>query len=95
MRGQPFLLPTGHQVLQYIHELWRQEVTTGVREAAQVQRMKKFTNFIGEGIGEAFLFEIRRVAGPTDFWRVCEHYLAHDRPMALPAAETQGHGRLP
>jgi len=95
LRGQPFLLPTGHQVLQYIHELWRQEVTTGVREAAQVQRMKKFTNFIGEGIGEAFLFEIRRVASPTDFWRVCEHYLAHDRPMALPAAETQGHGRLP
>ena len=60
-------------------------------ESAQVQRMKKFTNFIGEGIGEKFLHDIRRVAATADFWRVCEEFLNHDQPMPLepvPAAET-------
>jgi tRNA-dihydrouridine synthase len=92
LRGQPVVRPTGRQILQYVQELWRQEITPGVRESAQVQRMKKFTNFIGEGIGEAFLFAIRRAATAADFWRVCESFLAHDQPMALlpvPAATTR------
>jgi tRNA-dihydrouridine synthase B len=54
-------LPTGRDVLAYIRELWDNEITPGVRESAQVQRMKKFMNFIGEGIGEKFLHDIRRV----------------------------------
>ncbi len=41
-----------HEVLNYLHPLWEHEITPGVRELSQVQRMKKFTNFIGEGIGE-------------------------------------------
>ena len=45
--------------------------------------MKKFMNFIGEGVGEKFLFEIRRVTATADFFRVCEHFLDHDRPMPL------------
>jgi tRNA-dihydrouridine synthase B len=45
-------LPTGRDVLAYIRELWENEITPGVRESAQVQRMKKFMNFIGEGVGE-------------------------------------------
>jgi ribosome-binding ATPase YchF (GTP1/OBG family) len=45
--------------------------------------MKKFTNFIGEGIGPKFLHDIRRVATTVDFWRVCEEHLNHDAPMPL------------
>jgi tRNA-dihydrouridine synthase B len=75
--------PTGRDVLNYVHELWDNEITPGVPESAQVQRMKKFTNFIGEGIGENFLFEIRRVTTTADFWRVCENFLGHDEPMRL------------
>jgi tRNA-dihydrouridine synthase B len=63
----------------------------GVPESAQVQRMKKFMNFIGEGVGGQFLFKIRRVATTADFFRVCEEFLNHDQPMSLepvPAAET-------
>ena len=45
--------------------------------------MKKFTNFIGEGIGEKFLHDIRRVATTAEFWRVCEEFLDHDEPMSL------------
>jgi tRNA-dihydrouridine synthase B len=88
LRGERIKPPVGHAVLAYICELWEHEITPGVKEAAQVQRMKKFMNFIGEGVGEKFLFEIRRVATTTEFFRVCEAFLNHDQPMPLepPAA---------
>ena len=88
--GEKIKLPTGRDVLAYIRELWDNEITPEVKEAAQVQRMKKFMNFIGEGIGEKFLFEIRR-ATTTDFFRVCECHLDHDQPLKLepsPVSET-------
>jgi tRNA-dihydrouridine synthase len=92
LRGEPFPRPTGRDVLAYLRELWQHEITPGVRESAQVQRMKKFTNFIGEGVGTGFLFEIRRVATTADFWRVAETYLDHDQPMALLPVETSAQG---
>ncbi|HEX7569452.1 MAG TPA: tRNA-dihydrouridine synthase family protein, partial [Verrucomicrobiae bacterium] len=78
-------LPAGHDVLAYIRELWENEITPGVREISQVQRMKKFMNFIGEGVAspEKFLHDIRRVETTADFWRVCENFLDHDEPMTL------------
>ena len=91
LRGKKVILPTGRDLLAYVHELWDNEITPGVRESAQVQRMKKFTNFIGEGIDGKFLHDIRRVATTADFWRVCEEFLSHDHPMPLepiPVAET-------
>ena len=78
-------------MLAYIRELWENEISPGVHESAQVQRMKKFMNFIGEGVGEKFLFEIRRVATTADFFRVCGEFLNHDEPMTLeppPVSET-------
>jgi hypothetical protein len=54
-----------------------------VKESAQVQRMKKFMNFIGEGVGEKFLHEIRRVATTADFFRACEDFLNHNEPLVL------------
>ena len=83
LRGEKIKLPVGRDVLNYVHELWDNEITPGVRESAQVQRMKKFTNFIGEGLGEKFLHDIRRVETTADFWRLCEEFLHHDEPMAL------------
>jgi tRNA-dihydrouridine synthase len=89
LRGKKIKLPTGRDVLNYICELWENEITPGVKESAQVMRMKKFMNFIGEGVGEKFLFEIRRVMTTVDFFRVCEKFLNHDEPVALePAAQT-------
>ena len=82
-RGEKIKLPTGRDVLNYIHELWENEIMPGVKESAQVMRMKKFMNFIGDGVGEKFLHEIRRVTTTADFSRVCETYLAHEEPMAL------------
>ena len=90
LRGENIKLPTGRDVLAYIRELWENEITPGVPESAQVMRMKKFMNFIGEGVSEKFLFEIRRVATTADFFRLCENFLNHNQPMPLepvPVAE--------
>jgi tRNA-dihydrouridine synthase len=90
--GETVTLPTGHDLLAYIGQLWVSQVTPEARENAQVQRLKKFMNFIGEGVppAERFLHEIRRVATQGDFFRVCETYLAHDRPLSLEPQETSG-----
>jgi len=82
-RGEKIKLPVGRDVLNYIRELWDNEITPGVPESAQVMRMKKFMNFIGEGVDEKFLFEIRRVTTTAEFFRVCENFLDHDEPMSL------------
>jgi len=89
-RGEPATLPTGREVLAYIHILWEAEVTPGVRETAQVQRLKKFMNFIGEGLApaEQFLHEIRRTTTQTGFFDICARYFDHDEPMALEPAES-------
>ncbi len=87
LAGDLVKLPTGRMLLSYIRELWDNEITPDVKELAQVQRMKKFMNFIGEGIGAAFLHDIRRVATTADFFRVCETYLSHDLPLNLEPVE--------
>jgi nifR3 family TIM-barrel protein len=91
-RGEPPALPTGRRVLAYIAELWETQATPGAREAAQVQRLKKFMNFIGEGVEPSapFLHDIRRAGSRADFFRVCRSYLDHDRPMRLEPAPGGG-----
>jgi len=83
LRGEKIKLPTGRDVLAYIRELSDNEITPGVKESAQVQRMKKFMNFIGEGVGAKFLHEIRRVATTADFFHACEDFLNHDEPLSM------------
>jgi tRNA-dihydrouridine synthase len=88
-RGETITFPTGRDLLAYIRQLWESQATPDARESAQVQRLKKFMNFIGEGVppAERFLHEIRRVATRHDFFRVCESYLDHDRPISLEPGE--------
>jgi tRNA-dihydrouridine synthase len=83
--GEPVTLPRGRDVLAYIGQLWESQVTPEAGESAQVQRLKKFMNFIGEGVPPAgqFLHEIRRVNTRHDFFRVCETFLDHDRTLTL------------
>ena len=82
-RGEALSWPTGRDLLSYVTELWESQVTPGFAETLQAQRMKKFMNFIGEGVGETFLFEIRRVQTRADFFQVCQAHLDHDQPMFL------------
>jgi len=91
LRGEKAKLPSGRDVLGYVRELWENEITPGVKEAAQVQRMKKFMNFIGEGVGEKFLHAIRRVDTTADFFRVCGEFLNHNQPLTLEPDSAPGY----
>jgi len=95
--GQPLTVPTGRQLLAYIRALWEAQVSPDATPAAQAHRMKKFMNFIGEGIQPSadFLHQIRRVANDKDFFRVCEAFLDHEQPMALgPASEAETEAQM-
>ncbi len=85
LRGETPRLPTGREVLAYIQALWEAEVTPGVRESSQVQRLKKFMNFIGEGVASAqeFLYGIRRATTRAEFFELCEKHFDHDSPLTL------------
>ena len=88
-RGEQVFIPTGRDVLHYVAKLYDAVCSPAVRETAQVEKMKKYLNFIGLGVepAEPFLFQIRRVETKVDFFRVCEEFLNHDRPLPLePAA---------
>jgi len=84
-RSESPRLPTGRDVLHYIHELWDAQTTDESPEHLHVQRMKKFMNFIGEGVGpgQDFLFEIRRVQTRREFFAICTAHLDHSQPMTL------------
>jgi tRNA-dihydrouridine synthase len=85
LRGEPVFVPCGRDVLDYVRVLYEAIVTPGVREATQVHAMKKYLGFLGVGIEPSgkFLHDICRVTTKADFFRVCETFLAHDRPMPL------------
>ncbi len=84
-RGETLFLPAGRDVLEYVRALFDAVCTPGVRESAQVQKMKKYLNFIGAGVEPTgrFLHDIRRVNTRADFFRVCEEHLDHERLLPL------------
>lgn len=85
LAGRSPRLPTGFEVLAYIVRLYEVGSSTNAPEHAQVHRMKKYMNFLGEGIGPDFLHAIRRVDTRAAFFHVCERALDHGRPLALEA----------
>jgi tRNA-dihydrouridine synthase B len=84
-RGEPTFIPKGHDVLQYIRTLYDTVRPPDIREIAQVQKMKKYLNYVGLGIEPTgqFLHQIRRATSEIEFFKICEAYLNHDRPMPL------------
>jgi tRNA-dihydrouridine synthase B len=85
LRGEPLSWPSGRDVLAYIQSLYEAVCDPTVREAAQVQHMKAYLNFIGEGVEPTgrFLHDIRRVTTRADFFRVCAEHLDHAQPLRL------------
>lgn len=81
--GTP-VLPNGRDVLAYIEALYAAVCSPDVRESAQVQKMKKYLNFIAAGVNcPDFLHDIRRVSTRADFVAICKRTLDHDQPMPL------------
>jgi tRNA-dihydrouridine synthase B len=84
-RGEQIFVPRGREVLHYVRTLYEAVCSPGVRESAQVQKMKKYMNYLGVGVEPTgrFLHEIRRVSTRAAFFSICEEFLDHDEPMAL------------
>jgi tRNA-dihydrouridine synthase B len=83
--GAPFY-PTGRAVLAYVTALYEETVPAdGFSERLQVEKMKKYMNFIGEGAEDSkeFLHWIRRAETREGFFEVCRRHLDHDRAMEL------------
>jgi tRNA-dihydrouridine synthase B len=80
-----FVQPTGREVLDYVHRLYDAVCSPGVTELQQVQKMKKYANFLGMGIDETgrFLHDIRRATRREEFFAICARALDHDDPMPL------------
>lgn len=85
LSGEPVFVPRGVDVLGYLGALYEAVCSPGIRESSQVQKMKKYLNYIGLGVDAdgRFLHQIRRVGTRAEFFRVCEEFLGHDRPMPL------------
>ena len=84
-RGEKIFSPRGVDVLAYVEALYGAACIPGFPESTQVQKMKKYMNYLGMGVeptGE-FLHRIRRVSTRSDFFEVCIEFLEHDRPMPL------------
>jgi tRNA-dihydrouridine synthase len=96
LRGETVTYPTGREVMAYIRALWESQASFDAPERTQCERMKKFINYLGEGVPEhpssvagSFLHQIRRSQTEAEFYRICGEFLDHDLPMRLePLNET-------
>ena len=86
LAGLPVTHPTGRDVWTYIRALWDSQASADKPEKSQCDRMKKFLNYIGEGIPPPFLDLIRRTTTAAEFEAVCAASLDHDQPMTLEPA---------
>lgn len=85
LEGENVFLPTGHDVLTYIGALYEAVCAPNIPESSQVQKMKKYMNFIGSGVEPTghFLHQIRRCHSRNDFFTICREFLDHDHPLPL------------
>jgi tRNA-dihydrouridine synthase B len=84
-RGEALFVPRGQDVLEYVRALYDAVCSPDVRESAQVQKMKKYMNYLGLGVEPTgqFLHQIRRVTTKSEFFGICESFLNHEEPMTL------------
>lgn len=76
-----------HDVREYVERLYRATFAPDVPEVAHVNKMKKYLNFVGQGVDAtgSFLHDMRRTQSEADLFSVCDrHLLANgDVPFAL------------
>jgi tRNA-dihydrouridine synthase len=88
--GHAVTLPTGRDVWAYVRALWDSQASFDKPEKSQCDRMKKFLNYLGEGVPPPFLHRIRRAETAAEFHGICADALDHDLPMALEPAGPAG-----
>lgn len=88
-RGEPIERPSGRTVLRYIEDLWEATEPPESKERLQVEQMKRYVNFIGQGIGAeastaaAFLHHVRRATSRLEFFGICREFLDHEERLEL------------
>ena len=83
LAGKPITRPTGRDVLNYIQDLYETVCDPTIPEPKGVQKIKKYANFIGEGINPEFLHAVRRVSSKEEFFALCREHLDHGEAMRL------------
>ena len=65
------------EVFQYVRNLYNTLEKPWTPEKAHVNKMKKFLNFIGQGVDPdgRFLYEARRAQNKLDLFAICERYM--------------------
>jgi hypothetical protein len=87
--------------LEYIHALWEATEPPISKERLQVEKMKKYMNFLGAGVGpdaagsNEFLHHIRRAVTRAGFFEICSRHLNHDRPMPLEPLVAENNASAP
>jgi len=72
--------PTLRDLRAYIDVLYQETRPEGLKESLHVAKMKKYMNFIAQGIGpeDQFVYQIRRVKTEAEFFTVCDRFLDHE-----------------
>ena len=78
--GQPVTAPTLADVHDYISRLFEATRPPGIPEVAHVNKMKKYLNFVGQGVDPEGLFlrAMRRVQSGAELFAVCAEHLLTD-----------------
>ncbi len=83
LAGEAVTYPAGRDVWAYIRALWDSQASFDKPEKVRCERMKKFLNYLGEGVPGQFLHRIRRAQTAAEFHGICAEFLDHDTPMPL------------
>ncbi|MBK1876907.1 tRNA dihydrouridine synthase [Pelagicoccus mobilis] len=86
--GQPVSKITLQEVNQYIKKLYHAVAKPDAPELRQVAKMKKYLNFVGQGVDPEgkFLYEMRRAKTKADLFGICDRHMP-EGPEHLFAAE--------
>ncbi|MDD2763440.1 MAG: tRNA-dihydrouridine synthase family protein [Opitutaceae bacterium] len=84
--GRPVSVVTLADVRAYIEHLYRATTTPGGPERLQVARMKKYLNFVGQGVDPdgVFLQAMRRAQTEAELFSVCDRHLLGEPARAFP-----------
>jgi tRNA-dihydrouridine synthase len=82
--GRPVGIITLAEVRDYIERLYRATTVPGLAERLHVNKMKKYLNFVGQGVDPtgSFLHDMRRTESEAELFEVCDRHL-----LAEPARE--------
>lgn len=80
---QPYFTPRLRDLRDYIERLWVETRPAGLPDAIHTAKMKKYLQFIAQGIGpdNAFLLDVRRTENSAAMMACCDRWLLSDEPF--------------